>query len=219
MKRITDKYRKKLMRLGIMACVIACMTGPAFAAEADTVAIDNGIPVVTLNIDESRGSIKDMNASEDHSVHCYGTLQALKPGWTKVRVCAWIYSSKGPQKLRKTVVVNVSEGSQENAISCTGGSIAVKRSAVKKKARTIPAVKVLSVQDAKGSLRYELLSVSRNGTPAQKKLFKVNAKAGSVKVKKGLKKGTYQLMVRVQDAGTAEYRPATAETAVQITVR
>ena len=149
----------------------------------------------------------------------YGTLYAMAPGRTKVRVCMSIYSPKGLRKIRKTAVVNVSEGTQENVISCTGGSVAVKRSAVKKKALTIPAARVLGVQDAKGRLTYQLLSVSRNGKPAQKKLFKVNAKAGSVKVKKGLKKGTYQLMVRVQDAGTAEYRPATAETAVMITVK
>ena len=40
----------------------------------EEVVIDNGIPVVYLNIDETRGSISDMNESPDHSVYCYGNI-------------------------------------------------------------------------------------------------------------------------------------------------
>ena len=40
---------------------------------------DNGIPVVYLNIDESRGTIDDMIASSDHSVFCYGKMSIDVP--------------------------------------------------------------------------------------------------------------------------------------------
>ena len=41
--------------------------------------IDNGIPVVYLNIDETDTTIEEMNASVDHSVYCYGTISIKVP--------------------------------------------------------------------------------------------------------------------------------------------
>ena len=41
--------------------------------------VDNGIPVVYLNIDESRGTIEEMIGSVDHSVYCYGTISIAVP--------------------------------------------------------------------------------------------------------------------------------------------
>lgn len=40
---------------------------------------DNGIPVVTIEIDESQGSIEEMLKSPDHSVYCYGTITIRVP--------------------------------------------------------------------------------------------------------------------------------------------
>jgi len=40
---------------------------------------DNGIPVVTIEIDESQGSIEEMLKSPDHSVYCYGTISIRVP--------------------------------------------------------------------------------------------------------------------------------------------
>ena len=39
----------------------------------------SGIPVIYFKIDESRGTIADMNASPDHSARCYGTLDIQVP--------------------------------------------------------------------------------------------------------------------------------------------
>ena len=47
--------------------------------ENDATSIDNGIPVLYLNIDESRGTVEAMNESADHSVYCYGTLSITVP--------------------------------------------------------------------------------------------------------------------------------------------
>ena len=53
---------------------------PVFAAAASAQIPDNGIPVVIIEIDESEGhTIDEMNASNDHSVECYGTIQIIVP--------------------------------------------------------------------------------------------------------------------------------------------
>ena len=39
----------------------------------------SGIPVIYFKIDESRGSISDMNESPDHSARCYGTMDIQVP--------------------------------------------------------------------------------------------------------------------------------------------
>ena len=68
--------------------LLACLLGallvcvPAYAegrALAEDEVIDNGIPVVYLNIDESQGTIQDMISSLDHSVFCYGTFSVDVP--------------------------------------------------------------------------------------------------------------------------------------------
>ncbi|MBR3356679.1 MAG: hypothetical protein IKG46_02515 [Solobacterium sp.] len=46
---------------------------------ADEAEPDNGIPVVTITIDESQGTIEDMLKSPDHSVYCYGTVSIKVP--------------------------------------------------------------------------------------------------------------------------------------------
>ncbi len=53
-------------------------TVPGNKAEDDTLP-HNGIPVVTINIDESKGTIADMLASPDHEVYTYGTLSIDVP--------------------------------------------------------------------------------------------------------------------------------------------
>ena len=49
-------------------------------AETDREVTHNGIPVVVIYIDETEGhTIDDMNASEDHSVECYGSIEIIVP--------------------------------------------------------------------------------------------------------------------------------------------
>ena len=81
----------------------------------------------------------------------------------------------------------------------------VKRSKVKKKARTIKRAKVVTVSKAQGKLSYKLVS-AKKGKKNFKKKFKINAKTGNVTVKKGLKKGTYKVKIKVKAAGSANYK-------------
>ena len=70
------KNRTAVMFFIACSVVFAMLAIPvtAWADESDVVKVDNGIPVVYLNIDETQGTIEDMIASPDHSVYCYGTI-------------------------------------------------------------------------------------------------------------------------------------------------
>ena len=63
-----------LLFLCVVLIVSICLAGSASAASDNMPAVDNGIPVVYLYIDESQGTIEDMMTSPDHSVYCYGKL-------------------------------------------------------------------------------------------------------------------------------------------------
>ena len=57
-------------------------TGKSAAEAEETRAVDfaeNTIPVFYIHIDESKGTIQEMNESPDHSVKCYGTLDIKVP--------------------------------------------------------------------------------------------------------------------------------------------
>ena len=64
-------------------------------------------------------------------------------------------------------------------------------------------------------MSYKLVSVIKS---KYKKYFSVNAKTGTLTVKKGLKKGSYRVRVKARAAGNADYK-ASAWKFVTITVR
>ena len=54
--------------------------GTSYALDPESVLPDNGLPVVVIEIEETQEhTIEDMNASKDHSVECYGTMQIIVP--------------------------------------------------------------------------------------------------------------------------------------------
>lgn len=66
--------------LFLMMVFSLCLTLlPVNAEETDELTVNNGIPVVYVDIDESQGTIADMIASPDHSVYCYGTVSIDVP--------------------------------------------------------------------------------------------------------------------------------------------
>ena len=84
--KITKSFRHMISLIILSLVISTVFTVPrAVYAEEESgeetseVTVDNGIPVVYLNIDESRGPIEDMIKSEDHSVYCYGTMSIDVP--------------------------------------------------------------------------------------------------------------------------------------------
>ncbi|MBR6957822.1 MAG: CotH kinase family protein [Erysipelotrichaceae bacterium] len=59
--------------------LLAAMFSQPVSAETDEETVDNGIPVVYINIDESQGTIARMYDSVDHNVYCYGTISVSVP--------------------------------------------------------------------------------------------------------------------------------------------
>ena len=50
------------------------LSDAVFAEDGDGVTVDNGIPVVYLNIDESNVTIEEMNSDPEHNTKCTGTF-------------------------------------------------------------------------------------------------------------------------------------------------
>ena len=97
-----------------------------------------------------------------------------------------------------------------NPMKVSAKSPAVKASAVKSKAQSIAASKAFTVTKAKGKVTYKKTSGNAKITVS---------KAGKVTVKKGLKKGTYKVKVKVRAAGNAKYNALTKAVVLKVRVR
>ena len=98
-----------------------------------------------------------------------------------------------------------------NTLVVTAKKVSVNYTKLKKKARTIKRAKVLSVKKAVGKVTYTKKS-------GNKKIL-INKKTGKVTVKKGLKKGTYRVKVKVRAAGDRNYKELTKTKTIKIVVR
>ncbi len=76
--RLNGSGSAALLVLCLLLIAAICLPGGVSAAD-EAPKVDNGLPVVYLNIDESRGTIEDMIRSGDHSVYCYGKLSIDVP--------------------------------------------------------------------------------------------------------------------------------------------
>ena len=95
-----------------------------------------------------------------------------------------------------------------NTMTVKATNQTVKYSKIKSKSVKISPIKV---KKAKGTVTYT--KVSGN------KYFTVNGKTGTIKIKKGLKKGTYKIKVNVRAAGTKTYEAASKNVTVKVKVK
>ena len=94
----------------------------------------------------------------------------------------------------------------------------VKFKKLKKKNQYLTVGKVITFKNkGKGTKTYKLVS-AKKGKQDFKKKFTVNRKTGKVTVKKGLKKGTYKVKIKVTAAGNDNYRKVTKPVTVKIKV-
>lgn len=75
---------------------------------------------------------------------------------------------------------------------------------LKNKALTIKRSEVIGISGAKGSLNFELASAKKN-KKSFKKYFSIEPNVGDITVKKGVKKGTYKVKVKIKDYGDSDY--------------
>ena len=97
-----------------------------------------------------------------------------------------------------------------NPLKASGRTVKVKRASLANKAQTVKAKKAFKVKGAKGKVTYKKVKGNKKITVSS---------TGKVKVKKGLKKGTYKLKVKVTAAGNANYGKATKTVKVTVKVK
>ena len=101
-----------------------------------------------------------------------------------------------------------------NTMTAKGKTVTVKLSKAKKKAQTLKASKAFTVKEAQGKVTYKVAKWGKNA----KKYLKV-ASNGKVTVKKGAKKGTYTVKVKVTAAGNANYKAKSKTVTLKVRVR
>ncbi len=138
-----------------------------------------------------------------------------KSAWNKISIHE---DNKGIQ----VAAIHLSDGTvipskkAENTLTVTGNAATVKYKKLKKKSRTVPRAKVMTVADAKGKVTYKLVSVSKTKF---KKYFKINPSNGVVTVKKKIKKGTYVIKCTVTAAGNEDVKPLSQTVTFTIKVK
>lgn len=99
---------------------------------------------------------------------------------------------------------------------CKGKTVKVKRSKLKKKARTIKGTKAMKVSNPVGAVTYTKVSVSKK---KYAKRFKVDPNTGNITIKKKTKKGTYKVKINVAAAGNANYDQGSKTVTVKVRVK
>jgi len=103
----------------------------------------------------------------------------------------------------KTLKFTISKAA--NPLTIKPKTATVKYSKLKKKAQTLAVAKVITfAKKGQGTMTYTKASGNKKIT--------INKRTGKVTVKKGLKKGTYKVKVKVKAAGNANYKASAWKT-------
>ena len=99
-----------------------------------------------------------------------------------------------------------------NPLKISGKIATVKYSKLKKKTQTLSVTQVIKfTKKAKDKKNYTLSS-AKKGSKSFKKYFRINKTTGKVTVKKGLKKGTYYVKIKVKALGNNNYKASVWKT-------
>ena len=98
----------------------------------------------------------------------------------------------------------------KNTLNSKAKTVKIKYSDVKDKKVTIKQQKAFSISKPQGKLTYDKKSGNKN--------IGVNKKNGNIVVKKGLKKGTYKVKVKINAAGNKNYKTKTKTVTVKIKI-
>lgn len=128
-----------------------------------------------------------------------------------------VYCSVCGAEISRKIVTIPKLAKKANTLTVKAKKPTVKFAKLKKKNQTIALKKAMTVSKAQGTVTYKLSS-AKKGKKNFKKYFKV-AKNGKITVKKGLKKGTYKVKVKVTAAGNTEYNAAVKTVTVTIKVK
>ncbi|MCR4689912.1 MAG: carbohydrate-binding domain-containing protein, partial [Lachnospiraceae bacterium] len=108
-------------------------------------------------------------------------------------------SGKGDYIGSKNVTYEIKKAGNPLSVKCKK-QVTASASTLKKKNKTIKRAKYLTVSKKQGTVTYKK-------TKGNKKIV-IDPKTGNIKLKKGLKKKTYKVTVKVTDAGNSNYDSA-----------
>lgn len=119
--------------------------------------------------------------------------------------------NNGAFKKQTKTLSNISQlPKKANTITVKAKNPTIKYSKVKTKAQSIPAKNAFTVSKPQGKVTYKRVSGNAKIT--------IN-KAGTVVVKKGLKKGSYKIKVKITASGTDAYKPITKTVILTIKIK
>lgn len=129
----------------------------------------------------------------------------------KIGTAQVIIKGNAARNFKGTITKTFKITKKTNTLKVKGRTASVKYKALKKKTQTIAASKAYAFTNkGKGKLTYAKLSGNKKIT--------VNKKTGKITVKKGLKKGTYKIKVRVKAAGGSYYKAGSRTVTVRVKV-
>lgn len=115
-------------------------------------------------------------------------------------------SVKGKGNFKGTCSEPFTISKAANPLKVSPMTASVKYKKLKKKNQTLAVTKVIEfTKDAKDKKKYKLLS-AKKGSKSFKKYFTISKTTGKVTVKKALKKGTYNVTVKVKGKGNGNYK-------------
>lgn len=174
---------------------------------------------IRVKVDPEESAFEFLEFSSNHSniasVDDAGMVTAKKGGTVTITVRGYLMS-ENDQERYMTAKCKIVIPKEKNPVKVTPKKINVKSKVLSKKKVTLARKKVVTVRKSKGKLTYILKSVSNR---KYKKYFSLNKKTGKLTIKKGLKKGTYRLSVRVTDSGGLSYKKAVKSVKVTVKVR
>jgi len=153
------------------------------------------VPVVTLD-----GKI--LSFGRDYSVEYANNINAGIATLIVTGVGSYSGTAKASFQIDKA----------DNPMKAKAKKVALKAKKLKKKAQAVNAKKAFKVTKAKGKVTYKKV---KKGSAKQLKV----SKAGKVTVKKGTKKGTYKLKVKITAKGNANYKAKSKTVTVKVVVR
>ena len=93
-----------------------------------------------------------------------------------------------------------------NPLAVKGRKVRVNYKKLVKRTRKLNAGKTMTfIRKGKGRMKYKLTS-AKKGKKSFLKNFRINARTGRIAIKKGLKRGTYKVVVKMKAAGAGNYK-------------
>ena len=153
---------------------------------------------------ESVVGFKGDTSDGSYRFYCF-TDEGVRPVF-KLSLTSQVSKADSPVNLAVTVTVK-----KANPLTVKSKAVSIKYRKLRKKRLSINRKKVLVVKNAQGKVTYSKKSGNKKIT--------VNKKTGKITVKKGLKKGTYKLKIKVKAAGNSAYTAKTKTVTVKIKVK